>query len=67
MKEAAALEASDPVRADELWATVDRTLVDRAVTVPWRNPRNRVLVSKRVGNVQSHPLWGTLLGPLWVK
>jgi peptide/nickel transport system substrate-binding protein len=67
MKEAAALEASDPVRADELWAKVDRTLVDRAVTVPWSNPRNRVLVSKRVGNVQSHPLWGTLLDQLWVK
>jgi peptide/nickel transport system substrate-binding protein len=67
MKEAAALEASDPVRADELWAKVDRALVDRAVTVPWSNPRNRVLVSKRVGNVQSHPLWGTLLDQLWVK
>jgi YVTN family beta-propeller protein len=67
MKEAAALQASDPVRANELWAEVDRALVDRAVALPWRNPQDRVLVSERVGNYQSHPLWGTLLDQLWVK
>jgi hypothetical protein len=31
------------------------------------NPRNAALVSKRVGNYQSHPLLGTLLDQLWVK
>jgi ABC-type oligopeptide transport system substrate-binding subunit len=67
MTEAAALQASDSVRADELWADVDRALVDRAVALPWGNPRNRVLVSERVGNYQNHPLWGTLLDQLWVK
>ncbi len=67
MKEAAAVQASDPARADDLWAEVDRSLVDQAVALPWSNPRNRVLVSERVGNYQSHPLWGTLLDQLWVK
>jgi YVTN family beta-propeller protein len=67
MKEAAALQASDPAPANELWAEVDRALVDRAVALPWGSPRNRVLVSERVGNYQSHPLWGTLLDQLWVK
>jgi len=67
MKEAAALQASDPVRANELWEEVDRALVDRAVALPWSNPQARVLVSERVGNYRSHPLWGTLLDQLWVK
>ena len=67
MKEAAALQASDPVRANDLWAEVDRALVDRAVALPWGSAPNRVLVSERVGNYQSHTLWGTLLDQLWVK
>jgi peptide/nickel transport system substrate-binding protein len=64
---AGALQASDPVRADELWAQVDHALVDRAVVVPIVNVRDRVFVSERVGNFQHHPLWGTLLDQLWVK
>jgi ABC-type transport system substrate-binding protein len=60
MAKAAALQASDPVRADDLWAEVDHELVDQAVAVPWGSPGDRVLVSERVGNYQSHPLWGTL-------
>lgn len=67
MKQTAGLQASDPVRASELWAEVEHALVDRAVAVPIANPRNRVFVSERVGNYQSHPLWGTLLDQLWVK
>jgi YVTN family beta-propeller protein len=67
IKEAAALQASDPARANELWSEIDRTLVDQAVAVPWRSPRDKVLVSERVGNYQGHPLWRTLLDQLWVK
>jgi YVTN family beta-propeller protein len=67
IKEAAVLQASDPARANELWSEIDRTLVDQAVAVPWRSPRDKVLVSERVGNYQGHPLWGTLLDQLWVK
>jgi len=67
MERAAALQASDPVRANALWAEVDRALVDRAVTVPFASPHFADLLSERVGNHQSHPLWGTLLDQLWVK
>jgi peptide/nickel transport system substrate-binding protein len=67
MNEAASLQAADPKRANELWSEVDQALVDRAVAVPWGSSRNRVLVSKRVGNYQSHPLLGTLLEQLWVR
>ena len=67
IKQAAALQTSDPVRADALWARIDRDLVDQAVTMPFLTPRARVLVSTRVGNYQSHAEWGTLLDQLWVK
>jgi len=64
MKHAAQLQGPE---ADELWAQVDRELVDQAVTVPWSIPRKRVLVSERVGNFQGHPLWGTLFDQLRVR
>jgi peptide/nickel transport system substrate-binding protein len=67
MKEATTLQASDPVRANELWAEIDRAIVDQAVALPYGSFRNTILVSARVGNHQNHPLWGTLLDQLWVK
>jgi YVTN family beta-propeller protein len=67
VEHAAALEVSDPVRANELWTRVDRALVDQAVAVPQMSGRNPVLLSKRVGNYQSHLLLGTLFDQLWVK
>ena len=67
MNEAASLQATDPIHANELWSEVDQALVDQAASVPWASPRNRVLVSKRVGNYQSHPFSGTLLEQLWVR
>jgi YVTN family beta-propeller protein len=67
IKEATAIQGSDPTRAAELWGEIDKMVTDDAVAVPWANPRNSALVSRRVGNYQSHPLWGTLLDQLWVK
>jgi hypothetical protein len=67
MKRAAAAQTTGPARANELWTEVDHALVDRAVLVPTVSPRYPVFVSDRVGNYQSHPLWGTLLDQLWVK
>jgi YVTN family beta-propeller protein len=67
MKHAVALEASDPGRANQVWATIDRAIVDQAVVVPVTNGLNPVLLSERVGNYQNHPLWGTLFDQLWVK
>jgi YVTN family beta-propeller protein len=67
MNRAAAAQTTDPARANELWAEIDHALVHRAVVVPTISPRYSVFVSDRVGNYQSHPLWGTLLDQLWVR
>jgi peptide/nickel transport system substrate-binding protein len=63
MRQAGAAQTTDPVGANRLWAGVDRALVDRAAVIPLGNRRSIVFVSDRVGNYQSHPLWGTLLDP----
>ena len=49
------------------WAAIDRRVVDLAPAVPLTNQRGVVLVSKRVGNVQSHLNWFPLLDRLWVR
>ena len=67
MKHAVALEVSDPEQANEVWATVDRAVVDQALALPFTNGLNPVLLSERVGNYQEHPLWGTLFDQLWVR
>jgi len=67
MMSAVRLQGSDTRQATEVWAEVDRDLVKDAVALPWGTPRRRVLVSERVGNVQGHPLWGTLFDQLWVQ
>jgi YVTN family beta-propeller protein len=67
MRRAAAAQASDPDRADRLWAAVDRKLVDAAPWVPLFNLRGLELVSQRVGNYQFNPAYGSLLDQLWVR
>jgi peptide/nickel transport system substrate-binding protein len=67
VSQAVALEASDPGRANQVWAKIDRAIVDQAIVVPVTNGLNPVLLSERVGNYQEHPLWGTLFDQLWVK
>jgi YVTN family beta-propeller protein len=67
MTQAAELQASDPVRANERWAEADRALVDEAAAVPLVNQRVVGFVSERVGNYQLHPQWLTLLDQLWVR
>jgi YVTN family beta-propeller protein len=54
-------------QANGRWAAVDRYVVDQAFAVPLTNHRSAVLVSERVGNVQSHLQWFTLLDQLWVR
>jgi YVTN family beta-propeller protein len=61
------LQASDPLAANEAWAQVDRLLVDRAPLVPLVSQTAAFFVSERVGNYQSHPVWGPLLEQLWVQ
>jgi len=61
-----ALAAPAP-EAVRTWAAADRRVTDLAAAVPMTNRRAVVLVSKRVGNVQHHPQWFTLLDQLWVR
>jgi class 3 adenylate cyclase len=63
----AELQAVDPHAAGELWARIDREIVDRAPWVPLYNNRTIDFVSERVGNYQDHPQWGVLLDQLWVR
>ena len=63
---AQALDAA-PGEEAHAWALADRRVVDLAPTVPMTNRRAVVLVSDRVGNVQYHMVWSTLLDQLWVR
>ena len=62
----AALEGRDPDPVTRL-AAADRRLVDLAPAVPLTNHRSVLYVSSRVGNVQAHQSWFTLLDQLWVR
>jgi peptide/nickel transport system substrate-binding protein len=62
----AALAARGP-DANAIWRDVYRRLAVAAPGVPLVNHRTVALVSRRVGNYQYHPLWGTLLDQIWVR
>jgi YVTN family beta-propeller protein len=53
--------------SNHTWAAVDRLVTKLAAWVPIVNPREAVIVSRRVGNVQATTQWGVLLDQLWVK
>jgi peptide/nickel transport system substrate-binding protein len=67
LRRAVAVQARDPRAAMELWARLDREIVDRAVAIPLLNVKNVEFVSRRVGNYQRHPVFGTLVSQLWVR
>ena len=67
IRQALRLQEQDPAAANASWAQIDRELVDKAPWVPMHTPYSRDFVSKRVRNYQHHPLWGALLGQLWVR
>jgi peptide/nickel transport system substrate-binding protein len=56
-----------PTESTRVWAAADRRVVDLAPAVAMTNQRAAVFVSKRVGNVQHHPQWFTLLDQMWVR
>ena len=61
------LSATDSGAAAEIWARLDRQLVDQAPWVPLFNPKVPYFVSERVGNWQFHTYAGVLLDQLWVR
>jgi YVTN family beta-propeller protein len=60
------LQTTDPAKAGEAWAAVDRQIVDQAPAIGLLVPQGIDLVSKRVGNYQRNPIWGIILSQLWV-
>jgi hypothetical protein len=56
-----------PERATAQWATFDREAVDRAVIIPFPNPKASDFVSKPVGNYRHHPVFGMLMDQVWVR
>jgi YVTN family beta-propeller protein len=64
IKQALAAQGAD---AAEHWAAADRRIAGHAPAVPLTSHRDLVFVSERVGNVEHHPLWLTLLDKLWVQ
>jgi hypothetical protein len=61
------LQITDQSAVGELWAKIDRAMVDRAAVAPIFNPQAIHFLSKRVGNHQHHPLFGLLISQLWVR
>jgi hypothetical protein len=59
-----ALSGCPPERRGELWAEIDRALVDQAPNVWLANPIAVEFVSERVGNYQYSQQWGSLLDQL---
>jgi YVTN family beta-propeller protein len=61
------LQERAPASANKSWAALDRELTDEAPWVFLYTESTKGFVSKRVGNYQYHPLWGTLFAQLWVR
>jgi peptide/nickel transport system substrate-binding protein len=49
------------------WRPAERRLEALAPAVPLVTDRRIVLASDRTGNVEQHPMWGTLLERAWVR
>ncbi len=60
-------QSEDPPNLNASWASIDRRVGALAPWVPLVNAREVLVVSRRVGNVQFNPEWGTLIDQLWVK
>jgi len=67
IKQALELQVADQSAAGELWAKIDRALVDQAAVVPLFNRQGIDFLSKRVGDYQHNSLFGMLVDQLWVR
>ncbi len=56
-----------PAASNANWRAVDRLVTRTAPWVPIVNLRDVMVVSRRVGNVQSNPQWGVLEDQIWVR
>ena len=65
----AALDAMENglLASADLWAGVDRAVIDAAPVIPYVTQRTATIVSPRVGNVQYNPMMGLLLSQMWLS
>ena len=63
---AAATQAAGVRTSGALWTAADRLIVDQALVVPLTNPTATTLGSTRLGNLQTHLLYGPLYDQAWV-
>jgi peptide/nickel transport system substrate-binding protein len=61
------LQVTDPGRANDAWAAIDRKLVDVAAFIPFGAEETQNFVSRRVGNILVHPVYGPLIAQMWVQ
>jgi peptide/nickel transport system substrate-binding protein len=66
-EQAEALRLSDPRRSAEMWASIDHTLVDRAVWVPLITQRVLDFVSPRLRNYEFSPVYHFLPAQAWLR
>ena len=64
MKDAAAGHGSEALSR---WARVSELIASKSPLVPLVNQDSTSITATRVGNYQSHPIWGPLLEQMWVR
>jgi peptide/nickel transport system substrate-binding protein len=67
MHQAEVAQATSLARADDLWARVDRRLVDAAPWIPLVNPFSVDVLSERVHNFKRTPTLGVLFDQMWLR
>jgi ABC-type transport system substrate-binding protein/DNA-binding SARP family transcriptional activator len=67
MHQAEVAQANSLARADDIWATVDRRLVEAAPWIPLVNPFSVDVLSERVHNFKRTPALGVLFDQMWVR
>lgn len=58
---------TDPKKANEIWAEVDKDVIDKSPWAVMVNPKHIDFVSKRVGNYQFNPQIYWMVYQSWVK
>ncbi|MBX6320929.1 MAG: ABC transporter substrate-binding protein [Rhodospirillaceae bacterium] len=67
MDEALKTAVTDPDKANEMWAEIDRAVMEKAPAVPLFTPKHVDFVSKRVGNFMFNAQFYWVVTQSWVK
>jgi len=67
MVKAERLQLTDPSKADDLWASIERDVMDQAPYVPLVSRSWTNVISQRLGNFQVSVQYGPLIDQMWVR